>query len=767
MSASELETLRQELEKARRLQQDAEKAKENAERREEDAKLELEKAQKQTQPTSLPEFLDACHVHLSVGFSSRVNHKTGTQGLPENASSKLRPNYIREWTTFPQEQLTVWQDLLNVDFASEPHFTSLHTLKEIGKDMQVRLMGSEMDLCFYERYTVEDRVSLVIRTLHMNSQLRDKFNILGKVIFENHGNTIDSAERSPGPSNSTPQQSPVQKRRRQVDEHGDDIPAMPTVWSTSSRPRADQFCVYNAGSEGNIPVFIIEYKAPHKLTLDTIEKGLGDIDVNEVICVAEDDSITKIIRRRVAAVVTQAFSYMIQGELEFGYICTGEAFIFLRVAADDPTTVYYYLSIPNNDIKDTTGWNIDPGNNKLHLTAVGQVLAFTLRALKSRPHGQVWRKNAEAQLKRWEIEDDSRLFSPDIPELEKIKGRKLSEYKPTHRSRDEYIRLTPVKTRSRKLFSASCRDPEASSGSSDDDNGGGGFPPSSPTAMLPRRSSNVMVVIPQPSSRDPPPPPPTGRKQYTYNTGPIAPWCTQKCLLGLRNRGPLDPDCPNVASHGNGHHVIDDRECRELIREQIIGKAGPWGCESMHRHGTSAALFWVTTFPYSYTLVAKAVPIEMVNRAIYEERIYKHLSSIQGVNIPVCLGAVDISPSPLWYDGICAVVRLLLLGHAGRVIKLHAGLDKLKEFLPSVLESLQAIHGHQVLHRDTHINNMFWNAENKRVILIDFERARIIDTKSPGKTSLKRKREETTSYAKGKNIDLFKMELHAVKGVMA
>lgn len=49
------------------------------------------------------------------------------------------------------------------------------------------------------------------------------------------------------------------------------------------------------------------------------------------------------------AIITQLFSYMIEMGVQYGYICTGEAFIFLKIA-DDPSSVYYYLSIPNRDV---------------------------------------------------------------------------------------------------------------------------------------------------------------------------------------------------------------------------------------------------------------------------------------------------------------------------------------------------------------------------------------------------------------------------------
>lgn len=73
---------------------------------------------------------------------------------------------------------------------------------------------------------------------------------------------------------------------------------------------------------------------------------------------------------------------MVTGGMEFGYICTGEAFIFLCVKRDDLKTAYFFLSVPGEDVGNFTGGLLDShGDNRLHLTAVGQVLAFTLRAL--------------------------------------------------------------------------------------------------------------------------------------------------------------------------------------------------------------------------------------------------------------------------------------------------------------------------------------------------------------------------------------------------
>ncbi|EGD94209.1 hypothetical protein TESG_01731 [Trichophyton tonsurans CBS 112818] len=771
------EILRYEQEK-HRLEED--RRQRSAERKKQ--QTELEALRQQVKPTTLPEYLDACHVHLSVGFSSRVDHKDGTKGPVENAKFKLRPKYIREWRTFPREQAKVWELLFESDFVSEPHFASANGVEQEGKYISLRMLRSELDLGYYERYTVEDRVAFIIQTLYADAKLRKTFNLMGSVTFENHGNTINpGSDDEANAGLPLPLQSPVQKRRKQSDS-ADPL----TVHTGSSRPRADQFCVYNSGNGKMVPAFIIEYKPPHKLLLDSALDGLLDIEVDEVVISGDNDDEAKRNRRMVAAVITQTFSYMIQARLEFGYVCTGELSIFLRIDPNDPTTVYYYRSTPNEDVGESTGWTGDSnggtsdsassssdgdsgGHNRLHLTAIGQVLAFTLRALRSPPHGQNWPTDTEERLKKWEIEFNHDvvygLDSSSPPEKLPSSG-----YKPPQTSRDEYMRMSPVRTRSKRRAAAaaaaaaasSCREPEEPNPESSDGNedcGDWGADPNSPTPRRRRASSKARVVV---SSRSrPPPSTPAERKRYVYNTGPIHPWCTHKCLAGLRTRGLLDPKCPNAAMHGTGpRHAIDDSQFRKLVREQIAGPRGPWGCESMHRHGTSGALFWVTTFPYGYTLVAKAMPVETARRAIHEENVYQQLHKIQGEYVPVCLGSIDVSSGRLWYDGIFPVVHLLFLSHVGKSLVSHAqGRSRVSPFIPSACEALRAIHRQLTLHCDTHVGNMFWSRENGRVMFIDFERARVAKEK-------KRKRGADSPQTRAWRTE-FERELRSAASEMA
>jgi hypothetical protein len=80
-----------------------------------------------------------------------------------------------------------------------------------------------------------------------------------------------------------------------------------------------------------------------------------------------------------AAVATQTFHTMIESGLEYGYITTGEAYVFLQVREDEPQTLYYHVSIPG-----------EHGQLSHSHTAVSQVMSICLLAVQSSQRNQVW-----------------------------------------------------------------------------------------------------------------------------------------------------------------------------------------------------------------------------------------------------------------------------------------------------------------------------------------------------------------------------------------
>ncbi|PWY90674.1 hypothetical protein BO70DRAFT_306788 [Aspergillus heteromorphus CBS 117.55] len=755
----ELQELRQRVKEEQRLREEERRLRQQAE----------EQLRYQTQNTTLPEFLEACHAHLFLGLHICEDKGSITKGNPANADHKIRPTRIREWINFPKEQISIWDDLMKTDFVTERHFTPLLVLKEYGKEVRGRMLGSELDLGYFERHTVESRVSSVIKQLHVNPQLRQTFGLNGDVSFENHANTLtdDSGILTEMNSLSLSQVQPRRSGRLAAKSSSVQTSTQPPETShnkatqpRNSRPRADQFCVYNKGMEGKVPAFIIEYKAPHKVSLSHIRAGLQDMDLDDVVRLQDDESPDIICRRVVAAVITQTFSYMIHAGLEYGYVCTGEAFIFLRVLQDDPSTVYYYLSVPEEDVGPVT-WTGNPhDDNRLHLTALGQVLAFTLRALRVPTRDIAWTNRAVRSLKTWVMVYDillDKILEKDIPS---------SAFKSPTGSRNEYCRVSPVKIRSKAAAVASCNSSQDASlldhdDDDDDDDAGDDFDSNTPSrpprerrlAHPPEPRSVATRALPQDSS----------------SKGKSRQYCTQRCLRGLIKGGLLDRQCPNVSDHGLDRHRLTRTTLIRRLDRQFFGneqQLTQLGCESLHVHGSRGALFKITLWSHGYTFVGKGTPVEFVAGSKHEESIYTHLTPIQGVYVPVLLGSLRLR-HPFSYDGIAAIVHLMFMSYVGITLEKRHDLDD-RQLIQQAERSLEAIHNLNVLQCDPMPRNMA--QEDGRMMFIDFERATLEPRRMPlrGISPNRERKRETSlqekSPAKHNHDDCFEREKRCMRG---
>ncbi|KAF2644398.1 hypothetical protein P280DRAFT_467026 [Massarina eburnea CBS 473.64] len=730
------------LEEEKRRREEAESAQKEEQRR-------REAAEEKTRKTTLLEFLNACHVHLHEGLSVQTDVTLSTQGDPANANNKLRPERLRVWDDFPEQQAAIWANLMDCDLVSEHHFTSLHTLAESGEAIKRRMMSSELDLNFFQRSTVEDPVSLIINQLSDNRTLRRTFGLQGSVTFENHANTLSPDSQL---EEGIEQLTVSGRRRRSPRLHAKAKETSRPPSARSSRPRADQFCVYNTSTqnaENRIAAFIVEYKAPHKLPLSYIYEGLHDMELEDVIRWREVDTPQDRFRRLIAAVITQAFSYMVTIGSEYGCICTGEAFIFLRVP-DDPRTVYYFLSVPKGDVGPTTGWapNSD-ATNRLHLTAVGQMLAFTLEALKTPPRGQKWRTDAAAQLNSWEVVYNDLLDtirpgntpSPECPAS--------SEYQPPQDNR--YLRMSPVQLRRKQT----CKQPEDQREASDEDSN-----PDTPSRPFQRTSRTQVRTrgarTQTTASR------PSGRREAQDGQ-----YCTQNCLRGLVEGGPLDRSCPNVQDHGESYHQIDQPTFLARLRQQL-SKDLDTNCKPASLPGACGVLFRVRLKSYGYTVAAKATPVDFVHRLKREATIYKHLRSIQGSYVPVFLGNVDLE-TPYYYEGIAKLVHMMFLSFGGKRISQHLTSENRSSVIKQINCAAKAIHGFGVLHNDLEPRNILWNEETRQVMVIDFERAQVVKPRpvlGDISANRKRKRLDDDSVKRGNLSSIFVLERdQAVNGL--
>jgi len=739
------EDAQQREQEAERLRKEEQRLREEEQRlREEEQRLREEDRQRyerRTGKTTLPEFLDACHTHLCLGLTIQPDTTQSTQGDAANADNKPRPERILPWPEFDAEQARTWEDLMGSEFVLERHFTSLHTLEESGEAVRRRQMGSELDLNSFARFTVEDPVSQIIERFSKDSVLRHRFGLKGSVKFENHSNTLSPDRTTEEMQSLSISDNPrlSERLRAHAKKPGRTDSSKSSEFVTkTSRPRADQFCVYNVGGEGEtehrVTALTIEYKAPHKLTLGHIYEGLAEMNLDEVVEVSENESVAIRCRRLVAAVITQGFSYMVKAGVEYGEIYTGEATIFLRIP-DDPSTVYYSLSVPKGDVGASTGWD-ERGNepNRLHMTAVGQAVAFTLRALKTPPRSAQWIMKALRQLKTWNVvvkEAEDAVADDEVPS---------SEYRPSPRVNQDTIR-SPIQFRPRKKnqFVGTCAS-VTSSFSSDDDN----HHPDTPSRPQPPSSSGNLNSAPNPPSQSTERGGKKGAYSEAHRQKNLGRFCTPNCLMGMVNGGELDRRCPNVKAHGKSRHQLNRNTFMQHIRELLCNQLDY--CVAMNIHGARGAFFKVKLPGFGYTVAAKGTGIECVRDLMHESTIYHRLLPVQGKWVPVHLGDTEVD-SILYYAGAVRIVYMMFFSFGG--FQLQSPIPR--TLADDAICGLHDIHQLGVLQGDPAARNILVHPDRPGITWIDFERAEFVRPRAVlGTLSPNRKRKGSWSHEEGK-----------------
>ncbi|EDN11424.1 predicted protein [Histoplasma mississippiense (nom. inval.)] len=675
-----------------------------------------------SESSTLPLFLHACH-ELLVAIEVVTDPTRTTQGAVTRPTNRRVPSHITLWETFTEEQMKVWHKLdQHPHFLTEKLFPSLHQLDYVRQ--LISPISSEWDLRYYERETVENQVRAIIDRIYENDELKRAFVLRGSITFESHANlglSTRAADLNPGDQQSSIEsivgtESSTGKRVGKKNK----TKKRETTMVTGGQ--ADRFCIYRQDGDEHIPALAIGYIHPSK----------------EVIGKDPDDS-DFCSKWLVAAVITQLFSYMVAKGVRYGYVCTGEAFIFLHIL-DDPSSVMCSVCTPSLDVEEIN-------DDSLRLTAVAQVLAFTLRALESPPAPQEW-YDAVAELGIWPVEYSDILEQTPPSARQKhasplYRGRRPSNLPPFQ------MTLRP-RCRPHADIVPQSRSPSPSMS-----------PPPSPLSPSARRGRTANArARSNPDQK-------SGKKGQSSEDSDVnwidhaaeppkiksQPYCSQQCLLALRDDGPLDTSCPNYLTHLKRR--IQPAEFRALIREQLSRDRGlDANCRPLYKKGSCGAAFKIHLLSHGYTLLAKGVERNNLHKLEHENKVYHRLHDIQGNYIPVCLGIVVLDPKyPYYYDeGV--YTHMLLLSWAGKPISEIMKSDNSACVIEMTSESLQAIHLAGVLHRDVEPRNILWNEGCNRPMLVDFERAEMRNALSAISPNLGLKRRRLR-----KNRSIFSKEL--------
>ncbi|KAF4122167.1 hypothetical protein GMORB2_7760 [Geosmithia morbida] len=731
----EIEDLRRRLQDAERQRDEAEhQRKEEQRRREEEQRSRKEEQRRReeaeelaatSQQQTLQQYLESCH-SLHLAMKVVTDPFSTTQGVTTYPVGRIFPRRIVPWDDFPALQEEIW-NMIPDDLFSLPVFPSRHQMEYVKDSLEP--ISSELGLRYFEHQAVEYAVRRLVNQAYTDPQLRSHLGLLGTVTFESHtnlGDTISAHMEGLSPGDGAPAARPSSgqppRNRRRARGKGN---------------LADQYCICRMSDGQNVPVLAIEYKAPHKLSVDEVVTGLGSgIQPEHDVINKEGEGFGFAARRLAAAVVTQLFSYMIGKGIQYGYVCTGQSIVFLYIP-DDPSTVYFSVCVPNQDV-------LEDDEMRLYRTAVAQVFAFTLQALRATPPPEAWHDEAE-KLGLWEVEYDDVLKA--IPASDrKPKEPRASPYKP---QRWKGFKRTPIQTRSRSR----CQPPDSAiqPDEADDD------PPSpTPNTGNQRRAPTRAATATAAGS---------GKRQGKQQQSGSASkpdiqsrrYCTQRCLLGLAYGGAMDRSCPNADSHGKIH--LERTEFLRRIRDQLaVDRGRDADCTPLHRSGARGSLFKVRLSSHGYTLVAKGMECMDVGHLQHENDIYDQLRLIQGTYVPVCLGSTDLVRPYYYNSGV--YVRFLFLSWAGQPLS-HcsdpAGMGD------AVSKAFRALHRFDILHRDAEPRNILFDTDSGNLMIVDFERAEFRGRQHLGSIDLNVHRKRKRGMQK-KEKDEFAKELGHVVG---
>ncbi|KAG0160024.1 hypothetical protein PDIDSM_7551 [Penicillium digitatum] len=111
--------------------------------------------------------------------------------------------------------------------------------------------------------------------------------------------------------------------------------------------------------------------------------------------------------------------------------------------------------------------------------------------------------------------------------------------------------------------------------------------------------------------------------------------------------------------------------------------------------------------------------MEKQHRLQAEANNYRHLRSLQGNQIPVCLGT--FTPQVLyWYHGEL-MAQMMILSWSGKRLQYIINDENSRFFHQERDKALTVLRSHGVIHGDSEWRNMLWDDLGARLFVIDLE----------------------------------------------
>ena len=426
------------------------------------------------------------------------------------------------------------------------------------------------------------------------------------------------------------------------------------------------------------------------------------MDIRDVINRAElppEDNHSEVFAyqadKLVASVVSQTYDYMARCGLQYGYITTGEADVFLKVDWNESAVVYFHLAEPAFEAA------VQPPETAPYCTAISQVLAFCLLAMQTEPSPQGERNAVLHQLAEWAVDWENILGQIHTSSPDHQSSSSPFEEPVDYAGVDRSPRVTRQRARRCEPEDSSHEEGPSRSRS-----------PDSPSPISRReQSKRNRSEITSSSSQQP-------QRNKLLATSQLREhqFCTHHCIQSLMRGDVPDENCPNFEQHFPG--VLKDHEERqhpfsgaglmEAIRRQQ-SQTLDQGCKPIDR-GSHSVVFKITLLTHGYMLIGKGTVDNLQQFLADELRAYEWVSPLQRIRVPVCLGLI---PMPRTYNfNLNQITHMLLMTWAGRRTNPKEGEQvNLRKILRSC----------GVVRLDEHERNFLRCPYSGELVAIDFE----------------------------------------------
>ncbi|OAA67181.1 phosphotransferase-like protein [Niveomyces insectorum RCEF 264] len=768
-------------------------------------KQQLTNTKQQLANSTFSDFLRFCHERVFLNIKIERNSLLSTGGGVTRVHGKQYPRRLAPWTEFHALHQASYDHLAQA-FQQQRLFPSTAGLSYLVSKLRDQKLASEEDLKTFECLAVEGcaldvlphflRLAADGTTTYPNGNppLSISFNnypfgvVARESDEESDESEIEKDEQKQEQKQKQKQKQPRRGRSRKRDDKPfmtkDDRPAYMSALAVAkhdmdaavlhavtaeeqrdksgpprkrrslgrTKVRPDQWC-FRHGQDGTMrPLFVVEYKAAHKINGELLRSYLmpdaAASLMENAIRVANKEYSSKdlgddsVAMRDVGQILTQAFHYMVDYGLQFSYVTTGYAFIFLYLDPDQPSTLFYHLAEPKTAVNPK-----DDGT--LRYSAVALLVSFVVMSARGGHMSQGWKKHVRKTLPTWpkpyEDMKDIPAFSPDKKAL-----RTTTEVVLVAKQTIETCKDPRKQGSTRRRDADDDDDPQPRPGPA------GGAPSSSGTTRKTLASTTTMN---SPSTKHTSDSNSTKgsqqqQQQQQQQTEPSTlgwtwaqsfekpsmttrSYCTQACLLGLKRGGNKDPRCPNVGlhrRHNNNNNTRDDRRhpiSAEQLRTQLVQQLAEDldnDCENLERdgmYGATGALFKLVLSQYGYCFVGKGVQRAHRKRLAKEALAYGFLEACQGRLVPVELGMIELADE-YWTQCGAHISHMMLMSFAGHSLWHHARQAQDAEqtlllYETETRRTLCELKQYGLVHGDVNNNNMVWNEELQRVLAIDFD----------------------------------------------